>query len=291
MKFGTFAMICHAALGCDSLRQALERALRFFRLVLDDISGDLNVGKSEASLQLVERDGSNRFFGQECLLILLHGLACWLIGRRIPIIRAQFSYAEPAHSIEYHSMFSTEIAFQAPNTSIFFGSRYLALPVVQDRRSLKDFLRSAPEGILVKYKNVTSLAARVRRRLRLSLGGELIEMHSMAAALSITPATFRRRLNAEGTSFRIIKDDLRRELAIRFLTDSNRTTTEIGWDLGFSERSAFDRAFKNWTGLAPGEFRRRLTAKSCLAEDLSARSRRPVSSIRDEYQKPIGIEV
>jgi AraC-like DNA-binding protein len=260
MKSGTFAMICHSTLGCDSLRHALERALRFFRLVLDDISGHLHVSNSEARLQLVERDGPQRIFGQECLLMLLHGLACWLIGRRIPLNRAEFSYAEPTHSIEYRSMYSTEITFQAPHTSVFFESRYLALPIVQDRRSLKNFLSSAPEGILVKYKNITSLSARVRRRLRLSLGGGPVELDAMADSLSITPATFRRRLRAEGTSFRLIKDDLRRDLAIQFLAASNRSTTEIGWDLGFSERSAFDRAFRNWTGVAPGEFRRRLPA-------------------------------
>jgi AraC-like DNA-binding protein len=101
-------------------------------------------------------------------------------------------------------------------------------------------------------------SARVRRRLRLSLGNETIEFDSLAAAMNTTPATLRRRLRDEGNSYQAIKDQLRHELAINYLSDLKRSTTEIGLDLGYSERSAFHRAFRNWTGLAPGEFRRRL---------------------------------
>jgi AraC-like DNA-binding protein len=257
MKSGTFAMICHAALSCDSLRQALERALRFFRLVLDDISGDLLVGNTEACLQLVKRDQVQCIFGQECLLMLLHGLACWLVGKRIPIVRAEFSYAEPAHSIEYRSMYAANLEFQKAHTAIFFDRSFLALPIVQNRRSIKDFLRCAPDGILVKYKSTSGLAACVRRRLRRSVGNSFIELDAMAADLGLTSATFRRRLHAEGTSYRLVKDQVRRDLAVGYLSSSDRSTAEIGWDLGFSERSAFERAFRNWTGVTPGEFRRR----------------------------------
>jgi AraC-like DNA-binding protein len=258
MKAGTFAMICNSVLTCDSLRQALERVLRFLRLVLDDISGSLKVGNHESGLQLIERAELPHVFGQECLLMLIHGLACWLVGRRIPITRAEFAYPEPPHSVEYRSMYSTVLTFQAPHTTIFFDSKYLTQRIVQNRRSLKDFLRTAPESILVKYENAVSLSARVRRSLLTSLGNKTIEFDSLAAAMNMTPATLRRRLHDEGTSYQAIKDRLRRDLAISYLSDFKRSTTEIGLELGYSERSAFHRAFRNWTGVAPGEFRRRL---------------------------------
>ncbi|HEY0747692.1 MAG TPA: AraC family transcriptional regulator [Steroidobacteraceae bacterium] len=259
MKSGSFAMMCHSLIGCKTLRQAIERSLRFYALILDDIICRLQVDGPEASISLHGRGPSPvRVFAHEVLLMLVHGVACWLVGRRIPIKRAQFSYDEPGHSSEYRLMYSTNISFQAPHTAIIFEAAYLKLPIVQNERTIKEFLRGAPENILVKYKNGRSLAARIRRRLRLSLPGKLPEFEVLAAELNMTTATLRRRLHEEGTFYQSIKDQLRRDLAIGYLSHSKRSAMDIGLELGFSERSAFHRAFKKWTGASPGEFRRRL---------------------------------
>lgn len=258
MKAGSFAMLVHAVIGCRSLAQALERSLRFYGLILDDISGSLLRDSSEASVLLRERsaDLPPRVFGQEVLLMLLHGVACWLVGRRIPILRARFSYAEPRHSAEYRLMYCTELAFRQPHTAIVFAAQYLDLPIVQNERSAKDFLRTAPESILVKYKNGSSLSARIRRRLRQMLPGEVADFDRLAGELNMTTATLRRRLHEEGASYQEIKDQLRRDLAISYLCHSKRSVMDIALELGFSERSAFHRAFRKWTGASPGEFRR-----------------------------------
>ena len=258
MKAGTFAMICHAVLGCETLGQALERSLRFYALILDDIGGRLVRRGAEAAIELHEKNARGRVFAHEVLLMLLHGVACWLVGRRIPVLRAQFAYAEPRHSAEYRLMYSTQLSFNAPHTALVFHSSFLGLPVVQNERTLKEFLRNAPENILVKYKNGSSLTARTRRRLRQCLPGALPEFEALAAELNMTPATMRRRLHDEGTSYQNIKDELRRDLAISYLSHSERSAMDIGLELGFSERSAFHRAFKKWTGASPGEFRRRM---------------------------------
>jgi AraC-like DNA-binding protein len=259
MKVGSFAMVCHSLLNCKTLRQALDRSLRFYALILDDIRGTLDVAGSEASVTLHQAQGAPpRVFAHEVLLMLLHGVACWLVGRRIAIKRAQFSYPEPEHSAEYRLMYSTSISFQAPNTAIVFDAAHLELPIVQNERTVKEFLRNAPENILVKYKNRSSLGAKIRRRLRQSLPGNLPEFDALAEEMHLTPATLRRRLHEEGTYYQAIKDQLRRDLAIGYLSHSKRSAMDIGLELGFSERSAFHRAFKKWTGASPGEFRRRL---------------------------------
>jgi AraC-like DNA-binding protein len=155
-------------------------------------------------------------------------------------------------------MYSTTISFRAPHTAIIFDAAHLDLPIVQNERTIKDFLRRAPENILLKYKNLSSLGARIRRRLRQSLPGDLPEFEALADEMNLTPATLRRRLHEEGTFYQSIKDQLRRDLAIGYLSHSKRSAMDIGLELGFSERSAFHRAFKKWTGASPGEFRRRL---------------------------------
>jgi AraC-like DNA-binding protein len=257
MKVGTFAMLCHSVLNCKTLGQALDRSLRFYALILDDISGTAERGAKEARIVLHEAPGvSRRVFAHELLLMLLYGVSCWLVGRRIPILRTEFSYAEPAHSAEYRLMYCAELHFNRPHTLLAFEAGYLDLPVVQNERSAKEFLRTAPESILLKYKNGSSLTARVRRRLRQFLPGTVPDFEQLADEMSMTPATMRRRLHEEGESYQSIKDQLRRDLAISYLSHSKRSVMDIALELGFSERSAFHRAFRKWTGASPGEFRR-----------------------------------
>jgi AraC-like DNA-binding protein len=171
-------------------------------------------------------------------------------------LRAEFCYPEPQHSAEYRLMYCTDLSFGSPHTRIVFDERYLELAIVQDERTVKEFLRTAPENIVTKYKNLSSVSARIRRRLRQMLPGDVLDFDSLAAELNMTSATLRRRLSEEGASYQEIKDQLRRDLAIRYLSHSDRSVMEIALELGFSERSAFHRAFQKWTGAAPGEFRR-----------------------------------
>src|SRR6266850_2055518 len=231
---------------------------RTIALALDDeFFGQDSRRMKAGSFAMLCHSGVNpRVFAHELLLMLLYGVSCWLVGRRIPILRTEFSYPEPAHSDEYRLMYCTELGFDRPNTVIAFEASYLDLPVVQNERSIKEFLRTAPESILVKYKNGSSLAARVRRRLRQYLPGEVPDFEGLADELNLTPATRRRRLHEEGESYQSIKDQLRRDLAISYLSHSSRSVMDIALELGFSERSAFHRAFRKWTGASPGEFRR-----------------------------------
>src|SRR5271169_3517595 len=75
MKVGSFAMLCHSVLSCKTLGHALDRSLRFYALILDDISGSLMRDAGEARITLIERNPGTprRIFGQEALLMLIHG--------------------------------------------------------------------------------------------------------------------------------------------------------------------------------------------------------------------------
>jgi AraC-like DNA-binding protein len=120
---------------------------------------------------------------------------------------------------------------------------------------MKEFLRSAPANFLVKYKNSTSLSAQIRRGLRKLPPAAWPDFATLAKQLHLSQATLRRRLEDEGESYRNILDDLRRDLAIGLLSDNSNSLAEIAHTLGFSETSAFHRAFKKWTGARPGEYR------------------------------------
>ncbi|MGD1326402.1 AraC family transcriptional regulator [Pandoraea pnomenusa] len=258
MKVGSFAMLCYSVVACHTLEQALQRACRFMGLLLDDLEMQLVQDGDLARLEVNERPDMQapRIFGHETLLILFYALTCWLIARRVPLSTAYFAYPETVYSDEYRTMYSPRLVFNAPHTAIEFDATCLALPVVQNEVSVKDFLRAAPGNIILKYKNTKGMVARVRRRLKAMPTDSWPAFDALAGEFHTTASTLRRRLEEEGQSYQSIKDQLRRDLAIHALCHTSKPMMEIALSLGFADPSAFFRAFRKWTGARPGDYRR-----------------------------------
>lgn len=257
MKVGSFALLSHAVLHAGALDRALRQMLRGFATFLDDVGGDLTVTGDVASVTLRNRVAGleARRFADETFLVMLHGLMCWLVGRRIPLDEVHFAQPRPPHAAEYGVMFSPTLHFGASATSICFNVRWLSAPLVQDARSLAVFLRHAPQSVFLKYRNEHGWAARLRRRLRGVRPGEAWPtLDELARECQVTASTLRRHLEREGSSYRALKDQLRRDAAIGQLAQGGRSVAEVASMLGFQEPSAFHRAFKKWTGVRPGEY-------------------------------------
>jgi len=264
MKIGSFALLCHAVLSSGHLERALRQMLRGFGVFLDDVSAALSLQDGAAVVTLDNRiaDPEARRFADETLLVMVHGLASWLAGRRLPLQAAEFAHPAPAHAAEYAVMFAQRVAFDAAATAIRFDAGLLAAPVVQDEAALKAFLRVAPQSVFLKYKNEDGWTARLRRRLRSNFGQEdWPVLEDVARELHVAPTTLRRRLEAEGSSYQGVKDELRRDVAIHQLCTTRLGIAEIGRLVGFQDPSAFHRAFKKWCGVQPGEYRARQSGR------------------------------
>lgn len=261
MKVGSFALVCQAVISCVDLDQAIKRMLRGFSVLLDDVSAELHLEGKEAVIRIQNRieSADDRRFADETLLILMHGLMCWVIGRRIPITRMAFAHGRPSHAREHATMFSTSIKYDADFTDVRFDGRLLAAPLAQTPTTLRRFLRTAPQSVFLKYRNEDSWTAKLRLRLRsyLSESDTWPVLGEVANFEGTTETTLRRRLERESTSYQQIKDQLRSDIAIDYLCNSNLSVDEISARLGFQDTSAFHRAFKRWNGLQPGEYRRR----------------------------------
>ncbi|HUL63327.1 MAG TPA: AraC family transcriptional regulator [Burkholderiaceae bacterium] len=257
MKIGTFALLCRGLIHAGRLERGLRQCLRGFATVFDDIEGELIVEDAEARLRVANRiaDPPRRVFATELFLVILHGVICWLTGRRISFTRATFDYPEPGYSIEYHVMFCPDLQFDAGTTEACFDARCLEFPVVQDEAGLKRFLRDAPQSVFMKYKNNDGWVARVRRRLRKTNGENWPTLEALAGEMHVAPSTLRRRLESEGLTYRELKDGLRRDRAIDLLCSTRLSIEAIAGELGYQEVSAFYRAFRHWTGTRPGCYR------------------------------------
>jgi AraC-like DNA-binding protein len=192
---------------------------------------------------------------QRVFSFLAYGLASWLVGRRIPLLAVDYPVASERPVSEAAVVFQAPVRYAGTRVAWHFGAGCLALPVVQNAQTLRDFLRQAPTSLLVKYRDESSATERIRRILRRQLADDLPSLEHIARQLDLTPQTLRRRLREEGQGYRAIKDDLRRDVAIEYLARSELALPEIAGLLGFSEASTFHRAFKHWTGVAPGAYR------------------------------------
>lgn len=264
MRAGSFALLSQTALGGHTLEQCLRRGLRVLRLILDDFQLSLTRDGELGRLMIHHRPAATppptgttqrQAFAFGTLLIMVYGLACWLAGRRIPLLAARFRCPEPAYSGEWRVLFCPDLSFSARETALEFPAFCLDLINHRDEASLRDFLREAPANFLVKYKHGDTLLTRLRRRLRDQPPALWPDFATLARQMNLSESTLRRRLEAAGQSYRQVKDELRRDMAAAYLRHSRLPLTEIAAALGFAECSAFHRAFKKWTGLRPGEYR------------------------------------
>ena len=259
IKPGSFRMMCRLLIRCANLREAIRIGCQFYHLVADDFVVRLAEGPDDASLYVTDTiaQPNRRRMVNGAVLLFAYGLMCWLVGRRLPLITVHYVFAEEPFSSELEPFYRAPMLFDQPRTEIRFDAELLDLPIMPDEERLRRFLASMPNALLVRYRDDSSMAERVRGILRRNLKRPL-SFEDIAGRLAVSPQTLRRRLlEEESCGFQEIKDRLRRDLAIHLLQKSRLSLEEIGGSLGFSELSTFHRAFRRWTGLAPGEFRDR----------------------------------
>ncbi|WP_179402314.1 AraC family transcriptional regulator [Burkholderia guangdongensis] len=257
MRSGSFIAMSQAALTARDGLHALTRAVNFMHCVLDDLHAEIDANPQRVRLRFVHRNNAPvpAMFTYATYFMLVYGLTCWLIGRRIPLLHASFRCDTPPVEHEYPSMFCDDMRFNQSESYVDFDPEFAALPVVQNARTLKTFLRDAPASFVVKYRNPNAFAQRVRTVLRRLPPAAWPDAAGMAARLFVAEATLRRKLLGEGHAYQSIKDALRRDLAFEALADPSRTIADVAMAAGFAEPSAFYRAFRKWSGRSPAEYR------------------------------------
>lgn len=262
LRPGALEFLCRAAITAPNLATALDRSCRFLHLVLPELTVAVTQDGDQAYLEIRENTalGDARIFALEWLLRLLHGLSCWLAGRGIALDGVEFPYPRPAHADDYPLIYTANSTFAAPVLRARFAANLLELPVRRDEAALQRFLDGAPGKITMLYRRDREMVLRVRDSLRDALP-DLPDLDEVARRLNLSPRTLHRRLEDEGSSFRVIKDALRRDIALARIAKTDQALSQIAGDLGFADPSAFYRAFTTWTGVAPSQYRKRLRAE------------------------------
>lgn len=251
MRRGSFELLCHCVITCATLHEALQRALKFLAVILDRPRATLHIANHQAVLKIEPELEPRSAFAYRTFWLIVLGVACWLIAKRMPIQRVEFACQAPVDRLDYHSFFGQEVRFESSATLISFDQSYLSQPVVRGPQDIAKFLSSAPTNLLVRYQHDQTVTRQVRNILKDKRLGAWPDFVQTACEVGLTPSELRRKLKAEGQSYSAIKDEVRMGFAQAALRDKSLTIAELSSALGYSEPSAFYRAYRKVTGLTP----------------------------------------
>jgi AraC-like DNA-binding protein len=256
LPLGTFRLVAFALCSAPNLSTALER-FGECRSALPGVPAVVASSSDGATALSIDVAGFTEPVDllADVLLAWTHRAINWAIRRPLCLRRVELPHRRPRGNTDYHLMFGAPVEFSASRAALIFDSAALSEPIVRDQEEVETFLRDSPSGIIAQFDFYSSHSDRVRRIIEARLGGRGCTADEIAAGVGMSRQTLRRRLREENTSVTDIKEDVLRGAAMASLAKGDETIAALSERLGFSEPSAFTRAFRRWTGEPPTRYR------------------------------------
>lgn len=256
MRSELFGVVGFAGMLSSNFGAALARIARYNALV-SSCQIDLHPSDDECEAR-IRYDGPLRPYSRARLDIQMGTLLTFgrtFTERKIMPVRVTLTEQPPYHAL-YAGAFGCPALFHQPHDSIVFRRADIDLTLVSANQRVAAMFEAAAEFDLQAYETTRSgTAAAVREILEKQLHGDVPDIESVSRALFLSARTLQRRLADEGVRFSTLLDEVRLEMAQRYLSAGRATLTEIAYLLGFSEPNSFFRSFKRWTGKTPADFR------------------------------------
>lgn len=255
---GSFRLLCYGALGAPTLGSALDRVAGFTQAIPAmpqlQTTRDAHLARVSLDIPAARLDQSGVVVCTS--LAVAHRVAAWAIAQPLELVGVEFPGRAPIGDEMSMLLFGAPAIVDAPLHGLVFDARWLDAPMTRDAADLERFIAASPAGLLALPKRQPRNSSdRIRKLVQRAIGGPQPGAQEMARALSISEPTLRRQLAAEGTSVREIREAVLRDAAIAALAHGEQPIADLALHLGFSEPSAFTRAFHRWTGSAPSSYR------------------------------------
>jgi AraC-like DNA-binding protein len=171
------------------------------------------------------------------------------------VLEVHVTHSAPAHVAAYAQYFDMPVVFDAGWNALRIVESWLDEPTGSDNRYVFGVFSAHANRLLQSRIDSATVRGRIEAVLMPVLHTGKVSMTDTARRLGLSRSALHRRLHAEGTTFEIVLDDLRRQMALDYLGSRKVSVNETAYLVGFSDASAFSRAFCRWTGTRPGKFR------------------------------------
>lgn len=245
----------YAWLTSSSLRTAIQRFQRYLRILTE--GAELLVEETEAGLKVIlsykaistqQPSRTDSFFTYSTEMCRVN------LGKSFNPVSITFAHQAPDCSSQFFAYFRCPVQFDAEENSMTISYQ----DVDKKLASSNPHLAQLTDQVMIKYManlDKADIVSRAKAAILDRLPSGNVTESSVANALLVSKRTMQRQLQAEKTSFKLLLNEVRSELADKYIRDNHLSLTEISFLLGFSEMSSFSRAFKRWTGESPSAFR------------------------------------
>jgi AraC-like DNA-binding protein len=255
---GTLDIVGYVMLSSRTADDALRRGARLIRLLNDGIALEVERGAATTRVRLTCLAPSNEYLSTHSRQIAETVLAGVVYQLRLltarPVAPAAVTMrhsAPPTGVDEYATFFRVAPRFGAGNDELVLHNTDVDVELRSANSQLLAAFEAHADATLAALAAAGTLSSRVSAAIVDRLKGEPPAIGAVARALAMSPRHLQRGLSAEGTTYQALLDDARRELAIRHLSTPQATVAKVAWLVGFSDPSAFHRAFRRWTGTSP----------------------------------------
>ena len=260
-----YGMLGHLMLTCGNLVEMMDLHMRYAQLVGDGMSAQYRMEGTSMCLdvQLHPARPPYHRHTNEFHVAGWISMARWLAGSTLSPDRIEFPHEAPAELGEQQAFFGCELGFNAPRLRIFFKPSLLQVPFLHGNSDLHRTMEAEAHKRLLALRSAQSgrdkLLNRICQHIAERLPHGVPDMQSVASALDFSVRSLQRQLDSRNTGYKELVEQLRQELAQRYANDPSLSLVDIALMLGFSEQSTFQRAFRRWFRMTPGEFRRGLS--------------------------------
>lgn len=259
MRCDDYGAVGLAWKAAPTLRGSYTRVTRYARLWTSVVEYELQP-TDNGTLFLLHRTGVRRLglrLSNEATLASAVAISREVSPTGFAPKQVYLKHPAPADTTAHRAYFNCPVSFDAGRDALLLSDESLAQPTRLGDEGITRFLLSHLDAELAALQAAEdTLATRARATIARALSEGVPRMDDIARSLGLSARSFHRRLAEEGLSYQGITDDTRRELAEGMLAEDRHSLSEIAFLTGFSEQSAFTRAFKRWTGLTPAQYRK-----------------------------------
>ena len=256
-KLGTLALACKAAPNVGGM---LERIARYHSLFSDSVGYHLDEQGDATFLRqdVLVGSGPGLVFSPEAGLSAMFQAVNQVAADKVTPEKVTFQHTAPRDAHLFQEFFGCAVQFDAEANGILFSHAGLTAENRLGDQALSEFLTKHLDAEMAQVKLESSLIRTTKEQIAGVLVEGLPKMADVARELGFSVRSFHRRLADHGANFQTLAEETRREIALSMLRDKRCQLSEIAFLTGFSEQSAFNRAFKRWTNQTPANYRKSL---------------------------------